>query len=501
MDYRPRRTILPVDAGFQIFGADAAEDDPNLSSYFLRTNTWKKVMEGRTLVVLGRKGSGKSAIFKMLASGVAANTQVIPVTPRLFALDILNDFKSKYPNSPFNQEIAYATAWRYSLMLELLLSIEDTTGSFKIGGEAGVHTWLRKHVEFDADIISRTVAFLEKWTIEKVSLAQLSVALTGTNRRGPLVGQDIDQVVPEVEKSLAKTRYIIAIDNLDEGWVNKEDARTYLAGLILAAKELSRLQNLNIVVFMRTDMFRVLETAYQHMDKFRQSIEYIEWNPTTLARMTSLRIQKYFGIEDESNDVTWRRLFPDKMENQFLTYKHITERTFLRPREIIQFCRLTIDTAAKFKKGKADVRDIRTAEIQYSDWKLNDLSGEYSAYYKNIAKFLESFRRTDIHFSLQELEECTKEAVRASGLSAVDGDSGKISVNSLITLLYQMGFIRARFHAGSGKWRYVSSSTEPNLICSAVKDWDMHPAFRRKLIVKDYDSPNKAIQPTASSGS
>jgi hypothetical protein len=391
MEYRQGRRILPPDAGFQIFGADAAEDDPNLATYFLKTGTWQKALDGRTLVVLGRKGSGKSAIFKMLAEENDGKTQVIPVTPRLFALDILNAFKSKYPDSPFNQEIAYATAWRYSLMLELLQAIEDQTGCLKLGGEAGVHDWLRKHVEFDADIISRTVAFLEKWTVEKVSLAQLSVAVTGSHRRGPLVGQDIDETVPDVEKSLEKTKYVIAIDNLDEGWVNKEDARTYLAGLILAAKELSRLKNLNVIVFMRTDMFRALETAYQHMDKFRQSIAYIEWNPTSLARMISLRIQKYFGVEDESNDVTWRRLFPENMENNFLTYKHIIERTFLRPREIIQFCRLIIDTAAKFKKSKADARDIKTAEIQYSDWKLNDLSGEYSAYYRNIDKFLECF--------------------------------------------------------------------------------------------------------------
>lgn len=490
MDHRARKQVLSPDTGFQIFGADAAEDDPNLSSYFVRTNTWQKVLDGRTLVVLGRKGSGKSAIFKMLIEEAPKNTHVIPVTPRLFALDILNSFKSKYPDSPFNQEIAYATAWRYSLMLELLLVIEDITGCLKLGGEAGVHDWLRKHVEFDADIISRTVAFLEKWTIEKVSLAQLSVAVTGDHRRGPLVGQDIDQTIPDLEKSLEKAKYVIAIDNLDEGWVNKEDARTYLAGLIISAKELSRLKNLNVIVFMRTDMYRALETAYQHMDKFRQSIEYIEWNPTSLARMISLRIQKYFDIEDESNDASWRRLFPEHMENNFLTYKHITERTFLRPREIIQFCRLIIDTAAKFKKGKADTRDIRTAEIQYSDWKLNDLSGEYSAYYRNIDKFLECFRRTDARFSRQELEECTKTAIDNGALTAVDGDTKKVSVENVITLLYQMGFLRARFRTREGRWRYVSSSNEPNLISSTVNDWDLHPAFRSKLIIKNNHPPN-----------
>ena len=486
MNFKTQKQALPVNAGVEIFGADAAEDDPNLASYFLKTSTWHKVLSGHTMLVLGRKGSGKSAIFRMLSEERLKDTVVISVTPRLFALDILNAFKEKYPDSPFNQEIAYTTAWRYSLMLELLLSIENTTGQFKFGGEAGVHEWLRKNVEFDADIISRTVAFLEKWTIDKVSITQLSAALSSNGRRKELVGHEIDQTIPNVKQSLKNRKYIIAIDNLDEGWSNKEDARAYLAGLILAAKELSRLSNLNVVIFMRTDMFRILETAYQHMDKFRQSIEYIEWNPTSLARLVSLRIQKYFNIKNERNDDTWKRLFPARMENNFLTYKHIVERTFLRPREIIQFCRLIIENAVKFKKENADTRDVRSAEIQYSDWKLNDLSGEYSAYYKNIDKLLECFRRNSPYLSCKELQSETEQAIKVSNFHSIDNDSSKIGVNKVITLLYQMGFIRARFRNPQGKWRYMSSANEPNLICANVDHWDLHPAFRRKLIIKGY---------------
>ncbi|NMD00583.1 MAG: hypothetical protein GYA62_12815 [Bacteroidales bacterium] len=474
---------LPFDAAYKIFGADAAEDDPNLKEYFLETPTWQKVLSGQTQFVLGRKGSGKSAIFKMLKDSNMADTTVLPITPQKFALDVLNSFTSKYPASPFNKEIAYATAWKYSIMIDLLLSIENTTDNLKMGSEASVHNWLKKHVELDSDIITRTVAFLEKWMIEKVALSQLSLEIKTGNKRGPIVGHDIDETIPQVEKILKTQKFTIAIDNLDEGWINKEDSRSYLVGLILAAKELTRLNNLNVVIFMRTDMFKILETSYQHMDKFRQSIDYITWNAASLAQLINLRIKRYYNLKNVSNIESWNRLFPLKMENNFDTYKHIVERTFLRPREIIQFCRHTVDIASKYLHHKVIQKDIRMAETQYSEWKFNDLSGEYSAYYDNIDKLLECYRREKIDFDNNELESETKKAIEVSNFKSKDNDSNKITVSNIISLLYQMGFIRAIFYSGKNKI-YKSSSTDPYLLCSTIHNWEIHPAFRSKIIIK-----------------
>jgi len=479
-----KRRPLSFEAGFEIFGSDAAENDPRLKDYFFETNTYKKVSTGNTQFVLGRKGSGKSAIFKMLAEKSKENTVVVPITPRLFALDVLNDFIKKYPETPFNKEVAYVTAWRYSLMIELLLAIEDTSGKLKIGGEAGVHEWLRKNVELNSDIITRTVAFLEKWTIEKVSLSQLSAQLGMKSKRGPLIGHDIDEILPEIDKVLNTKKFILAIDNLDEGWLDKEDSRSYLVGLILASIELSRLNNLKVVVFLRTDMFEVLEASYQHMDKFREAVEYITWNATSLSRIISLRIQRYYNIKNESNLYSWKRLFPTKMENNFPTHKHITERTFLRPREIIQFCRLSVEVASKRKHSTVEQSDIRLAEDKYAEWKLNDLSGEYSAYYRNVDHFLNCFRLERASFSRWQLERQIEEAIKHSNFHPIDCDNIKLQTGNIVNLLYKMGFIRARCQNEEGKWIYISSSSDPNIVCSIIDKWDMHPAFRKKLIIQ-----------------
>lgn len=51
------------------FGSRVAEDEKDgLSSYFVETETWRKVRQGEVDVVLAPKGSGKSAIYSMLVS-------------------------------------------------------------------------------------------------------------------------------------------------------------------------------------------------------------------------------------------------------------------------------------------------------------------------------------------------------------------------------------------------------------------------------------------------
>ena len=47
-------------------GKDEAEVDEHLSDYFLQTPSFQKILKGEKMYVIGRKGTGKSAIYKYL---------------------------------------------------------------------------------------------------------------------------------------------------------------------------------------------------------------------------------------------------------------------------------------------------------------------------------------------------------------------------------------------------------------------------------------------------
>ena len=57
-------------------GADAAENDTNLDSYFVRTSTYWNVVSDQADVILGAKGTGKSSIARYLCSGGSAQAEI-----------------------------------------------------------------------------------------------------------------------------------------------------------------------------------------------------------------------------------------------------------------------------------------------------------------------------------------------------------------------------------------------------------------------------------------
>lgn len=47
-------------------GKDEAEQDQRLQEYFLKTSNYMNALAGTKTIVIGRKGSGKSAIFALM---------------------------------------------------------------------------------------------------------------------------------------------------------------------------------------------------------------------------------------------------------------------------------------------------------------------------------------------------------------------------------------------------------------------------------------------------
>ncbi len=75
------------------FGAPAAERDigRGLEKYFVESAAYQRVRSGAKTIILGNRGSGKSAIFKVLASRErSSGSRVIELAPEDYQIQHLN---------------------------------------------------------------------------------------------------------------------------------------------------------------------------------------------------------------------------------------------------------------------------------------------------------------------------------------------------------------------------------------------------------------------------
>ena len=65
-------------------GKDEAEQDERLKEYFLKTTSYNNALTGKKTIIVGRKGSGKSAIFTLVQEELESQGAiVIAITPEV----------------------------------------------------------------------------------------------------------------------------------------------------------------------------------------------------------------------------------------------------------------------------------------------------------------------------------------------------------------------------------------------------------------------------------
>ncbi|MFH1019898.1 MAG: hypothetical protein V1782_04680 [Pseudomonadota bacterium] len=102
------------------WGDDSAEKDPYLLHYFVQSQAFQRLKAKQKSFVIGRKGSGKSAVRKKLEETFSSDTSthVINLSPKFNSIrNILND---KEISSGFGQEIFFQHTWIRQILLDCL---------------------------------------------------------------------------------------------------------------------------------------------------------------------------------------------------------------------------------------------------------------------------------------------------------------------------------------------------------------------------------------------
>lgn len=213
------------------FGRLDAESDENLEQYFVETGAVSRVAEGKSLV-LGRKGAGKTALFKHLKRSLNSTQTVVDLD-----LDGYY-FKShkRLVESGVDQSHSYTNAWKlvlYTAMLGELsqeLSKDQKKELDRIFAELAVadnRSTFQKIVDWLKNIKSIDLPKVDG--LFDLGGIEFNSTDEGFTDRFVECSRSIEQLALSVIKEHPVT---VLVDRLDDGWDGSEESKNFIIGAL-----------------------------------------------------------------------------------------------------------------------------------------------------------------------------------------------------------------------------------------------------------------------------
>ena len=462
------------------WGDDSAEKDPHLLYYFVQSQALQRLSEKQKNIVVGRKGSGKSAVRKKLEQIFSQDptTHVVNLSPKFNSIrNILND--QDIANG-FGAEIFFQHTWIRQIMLDCLCRI----------GHGAKGKYAKDSMEF-ARTISVQLNRTSKDLVENIAdvLSRVKAKVGGLGEFGLTLERELRNIA-EVDalehhfKAITSdgAKFVVLIDDLDLGWNNSDTANNLLLGLLAAVNYLSALTaNMYVCVFLREDVYSILITKTQHSDKYR-NIERIRWEKSDLMLILNERInfnRVQAGLV--KLETPFETTFPHTVGTSN-TANWLYERTLGRPRELIQLSRYYTESVES-----EDPSDdaLKQSEQGYSEWKLDDLCAEYSNQYPGLVDILSywktNFFRFKYHLKRTEIDEMLLKVLTDVALNSpwFNELADQTDVPKLLEVLYEIGFIGDFVLGGEGGSKTVYSYQGRHQ--PRFEEVQIHPCFRKAV--------------------
>ena len=295
-----------------------------------------------------------------------------------------------------NRSLAYLQEWQGKFWITMDQNIKEITESvekklqaevgaeidkFKLGGQYE----RRLSSEKKSEIVARTRKIISTDQLSELHgvIDMLSIPENGDHMKG----------------------FYILIDKLDERWVDDSVRFRMIKALIESLKSFRKIQNLKILVALRTDVLErvVQETAdiaFQR-EKFEDNAVRLDWSKSDLKALVETRVAALFRRKYTGKTVTFGNIFPSKVGSQD-TFDWMLERTLMRPRDLIAFVNACFDEADG--QPQVTVSAIRKAEGEYSRKRKDALAQEWISSFPTIHQTLEFLaKRRRVAFTLSEV--------------------------------------------------------------------------------------------------
>lgn len=523
-----------------IGAADAEEDGAFLATCFVENGnlaTLRDCHNPRRLV-LGRTGTGKSALLIRLGETV---DRAIEVRPESLALSYISNstILQFFSDLGVKLDIFFRLLWRHVFTVEILKY------HFHIDSEVEKQSFIHKICDrFRDKKHTKALDYLRKWgesfweeteyrikelttkleedlkqsasvSIPHVALSSEGIKTLSEEQKREVIQRaqhvvnevqirQLSEIIDMVKDVLedAQKQYYIIIDRLDEDWIEDKLRFRLIRALIETVKDFGRVKRAKIVVAIRMDLldrvFRLTRDSGFQEEKYESLYLPLDWNRGDLTSILELRINRLIQQRYTKESVSYKDVLPTHIGDEpILTY--MLNRTMLRPRDLICFFNCCIQKA--LDRPNITAQMVREAEGEYSRDRFRSLADEWVSDYPNLLAFATILRGKRRIFNADEFsdEECGELCLNiiSGGVDQPDVLSNaanqiincEIEVEDfkivLLLAFYRTGLVGLKlYNSEAFTWTTTGRRTLSRSEVTARCKLAIHPAFWRVLGIK-----------------
>jgi hypothetical protein len=468
------------------FGRDNAEHDFTdglLREGFLPTEAFNEASSGRKNLIIGRKGSGKSAICMRLTTAAEHAGRTCMVTPD----DAAGEEIRRFELQGLTGQTAKSLIWRYVFAVQaaryLVRHVNLVHGNRFAAPIRALKRFLQKNGEADEEGFYDRVMRGGRGLQTSLSLEAFGVK-ANLDRKGGSEGARASRQLEVLESGVARAftalgcaekhpPLLVLVDQLEQVWSSDPDSDDLVIGLLLASKHVALTYHgaIRCVLFVRSDIYDALR--FDDADKFHSDEMRIDWTADRLQDIALLRAGASLG-RSLTADELWGQVFPAQVGAE-PTPHYLFSRTLARPRDAIQFLNQCRDTAHAAGHGTVLGSDVLRATLTFSRWKLLDLAKEYQVAFPFLDRLLALFQHTGY---------VVMRSAVASRLAPFEDAfrtdfpkyAGALTTDGVLEILFGVGFLGVSrglevTYTGPGQMPIQPHETE----------FHIHPCFRPAL--------------------
>lgn len=476
-------------------------ESDSIPDYYVSTAAYMETLHAKYSIVVGRKGTGKTATLYALTEELRSNPRnhVCVIKPVGYELEglmiILRDESSRAEKGYLVESF-----WKFLLYTELTKSVYDELlGKPSYYVRTPAEAVLCEFIEQHQSLIAPEFSIRLEMAVARIRECPRAPSADG--QRLKLSELLHFEMLARLRVLLgdvlqAKRRVTLLLDNLDKAW-NANGELPLLSDLLFGllgvgqrvAEEFWRdasgraTVNLFFTLFLRSDIYTAMLQFAKERDKL--PVRLIMWSdPELLKRVIEERFMKS-GANIQFPREVWERYFVPAVGG-IPTWEYIGQRILPRPRDLIYLIKSALQFAVNRGRTRVEEKDFSDGEKQYSRFALDSLTVEAGVRMANVEDLL-------VHF-VQSSEIITDTEISARLTAA------KIPASELeaaITLLGELTFIG--FEVAPNRFDFLYDERDERKIMimaqktaeettNRVRRFRIHPAFHAFLEIKPHSS-------------